>query len=195
MKPVTGPFKILATLTMASLSSFGQMHAAEEGELINKNGGFEEGKGFYHLVHPENCAIDSDEVYRGQFSMRINAIGDKDEALADPMVVAGYTIPETADNTEYVFRCAVKTQNVDPANPPKIQLVINQPAPDGKNMNVTIPESDQLVFDRDMDWTPYEVKISGLPTDTQTLGFWIRTPKQTQTTLWVDEIEIREVKK
>lgn len=186
---------ILTAITLAAGTSSGQNSSKNESELLNKNGGFEDGKGFYHIVRPENCAIDSDEVYRGQFSMRINATGDTDEALEDPMVVAGYEIPEPTDTTEYVFRCAVKTQNVDFAHPPKIQLVISQLGEDGNKTNVTIPESDQLVFDHDMDWTPYEVKISKLPPDTKVLGFWIRNPKQTQTTLWVDEIEIRKVSK
>lgn len=167
---------------------FGQpVWADDEGELLNKNGGFEEGKALYHIVRPEACTMEADDVYRGQFAMRIAGLDEKDDSKADPMVVAGYKLGGV--NSEFIFRCAIKTENVDPAHPPKIQLVIDK----GEGMNATLPESAELVFDRDMDWTPYEVKVSGLPESAASIGFWIRVPRETQSVLLIDEIEVREI--
>jgi hypothetical protein len=186
---------LLGTLCLAStyLILTAPLARAEE-ELINKNGGFEDGKGFYHIVRPELCDLDTNDPYRGQNAMRLQADGDASEGTEDPMVVAGYNIDPPAENEEYIFRCAVKTVDVDPANPPKISLR-TKVDDSGGPLDKELPESDQLVFTTDQDWTAYEVKLNEMPKEAQSIGFWIRVPRQTKSTLYVDEIEIVKVTK
>lgn len=178
-------------IIMLGLAAMGMTagHGQEEGALINKNGGFEDGKGLYHITRPEAVKIDTDEAYRGQHSMRITAMEENEAKVEDPMVVAGYELTTRSEKDVYVFRCAIKTQNVNPSAPPRIDLQAGKKG----SPSQTLPESKDLVFKQDMDWTAFEVKIQNIPKDCNIIGFWVRVPHQTGATVWVDEIEIRKV--
>ncbi|MDR1280135.1 MAG: hypothetical protein LBK99_04865 [Opitutaceae bacterium] len=196
-------YKILSILSFAGAFAFAAAFAADgggagsrknEGPVINKNGGFEEGLGAYHIVRPDDCVLDEDEVWRGQFSLRLTVSPETAAGNDDPMVVAGYTIPAprtATPPTRYIFRCAVKTENMDPAFPARILLnadgIPGVPRP-GRGL----PQNEKLVFSTDRDWTPLEVELTGLPPEATVIGFTIRLPRQSKGTLRVDEIELRE---
>lgn len=156
------------------------------GPLLNKNGGFEDGKSLYHMTRPIAAQIDAEVVYRGQHSLRLQ--GEGVESGDNNICVQGLAVSSLTPTTRFLLRVAVKAQNVNPEFPPSAQLIGGI----GKDSTqYFFPENTALVIRNDCDWKVMEVVVSELPKDLTKLGFWLQLPKQSKATVWFDDVEVR----
>lgn len=182
---------LLATTRAAFSGTTQPATQPSEGPLLNTNGGFEDGDSGYYFARPLQAEIDDEEVYRGQASLRLTGPKSSDEH-GDNIAIQGFPVTGVAGK-EFVFRVAVKAKDVDPAAPPDVEVTASRSSQPGDD--VVLAESRQLVISADTDWKVLEVRLSDVPADVQKMAFRLRVKQKTATTVWFDEIELREVQK
>lgn len=185
MLATLGAWAVIATGETGSTTSPIADSGPAWGPLLNTNGGFEDGKSNYHLTRPATTEIDSDEVYRGQFSLRLQGEGAK-EKTENSICVQGFAISAPTPTFTYLLRVAVKAKNVDPACPPSLVVIVGN-----TRGEMVFPDNGELTIGEDSDWKVLELVVSKLPDDLKTMGFWLKVPSKSQATVWFDEAEFR----
>ena len=186
-------FILQITLLCLALLSGGALSAARADDVvlgppINFNGGFEEGTSQYYFTDPELAQIDGDEVFRGQFSLRVQGNG---KAKGNISLVT-QTLPLSAlkPGATYLFSCAVKAQNVVAPNFPAVQVRASL----GKGLaDFQFASSKLMLIKGNTDWAPMQIVLRDVPPDMKSLGLWLRLPAASMATVWFDDIQIREI--
>lgn len=181
----------LATVAMAcSLLVAGATSAPHYGPILNTNGDFEQGTTAYHFTRPKQMALDQEEVYRGFSALRIQGENTTDR-VEDTILVQGF---ESASATKRDFRLtvAIKAKGVNAEYPFRAQVAASY----GKGKpNYEMPLEQRITVAQDGEWTLREMILRDVPPEITKLHLWFVLPHQSGATVWIDNIEVREILK
>lgn len=187
----TAPFFATAQTTTESTPP-----RLQEGRNLFGKGDFESGLAGLWLSRPTLSQLDSNVVYRGEYSFRLRAQGEPksdNPKQQDLILNSGVLINSHSPNTNYIFRCAVKIEGADHAHPVQFGFPVDTQDGEKKRTYLKV-DREKTTLRQDTDWKVIEIELTGLPQEGAfTLGFLIKVPMQSNTTLWIDDIELHEV--
>jgi hypothetical protein len=112
------------------------------------------------------------------------------EKVDHNIIVQGFALTLEL-GTQVLYHIAYRVEHADAKHPASLQMIYK--LKDDKK-DIPIKVEKPLVIKEDCDWTVYEVVLKDLPEDITTFGFKMHLPRESGTTLWLDDIQVRTYK-